>query len=81
MFWIYTLNTLSPSGLSEDFDIKPFLVIAPFLNLLLIIGKVNTFLCHMICTTCQVFFFLCWPNLGGYLFLFKVDFTLHWYYA
>ncbi len=24
-FWIYTLNTLSPSGLNEDFDIKPFL--------------------------------------------------------
>ncbi len=24
-FWIYTLNTLSPSGLNEDFDIKHFL--------------------------------------------------------
>ncbi len=24
-FWIYTLDTLSPSGLNEDFDITPFL--------------------------------------------------------
>ncbi len=24
-FWIYTLNTLSQSGLNDDFDIKPFL--------------------------------------------------------
>lgn len=24
-FWIYTLNILSPSGLNEDFDMKPFL--------------------------------------------------------
>lgn len=23
-FWIYTLNTLSPSGMNEDFDMKPF---------------------------------------------------------
>ncbi len=26
-------------------------------------------------------FFVCGPNWGDYLFLFKVDFTLHWYYA
>lgn len=24
-FWIYSLNTLSPNGLNEDFDIRPFL--------------------------------------------------------
>ncbi len=24
-FWIYTLNTLLPFGLNEEFDIKPFL--------------------------------------------------------
>lgn len=25
LFWIYTLNTLAPRGLNEDFDIRPFL--------------------------------------------------------
>ncbi len=30
-------------------------MIEPFLHLLLIIGKVNIFLCHMICTTCHMF--------------------------
>ena len=24
-FWIYTLDTLSPRGLNEDFDLRPFL--------------------------------------------------------
>ena len=24
-FWIYYLNTMSPNGLNEEFDIKPFL--------------------------------------------------------
>ena len=24
-YWIYALNTLSPQGLNEDFDVKPFL--------------------------------------------------------
>ncbi len=38
------------------------------------------FFCHVICTTCHMFF-VCGPNWGDYLFLFKVDFTLHWCYA
>ena len=24
-FWIYFLNTMSPNGLNEEFDVKPFL--------------------------------------------------------
>ena len=25
LFWVYTLNTLSPNGINEDFSIRPFL--------------------------------------------------------
>ncbi len=33
-------------------------MIEPFLHLSLIIGKVNRFLCHMICTTCHMFLYV-----------------------